>query len=149
MERELRAVWVHQFEYILNGTFKRENIQELVDDLAKYNFTHILFCVKAPGILYYPSKVGSSHPYFKNHKDIIPELAERAHNANIEVHSYFPVFLDGGFSGKSLQSNLKGGILAQLSILNGVVWLMKVKVILKELLSAVLLTKTTEIILLA
>jgi uncharacterized lipoprotein YddW (UPF0748 family) len=107
----LRAICSHQFEAILLGDFKPENIDIMVEEVASANLNAIQLCVKAPGILYYPSKIGPVHDYCKDY-DLLAETLQKCHAAGLEFHSYFPVAMDGGWVGKQYEFDNNGGMLA-------------------------------------
>ena len=109
--KELRAICSHQFEAILLGDFKPENVDVMVDEVAQANFNAIQLCVKAPGVLYYPSKIGVVHDYCKEY-DLLGETLRKCHAAGLEFHSYFPVALAGGWAGSEYRFDNNGGILA-------------------------------------
>lgn len=109
--KELRAICSHQFEAILLGDFKPENVDIMVDEVAQANLNAIQLCAKAPGILYYPSKIGPVHDYCKDY-DLLGETLQKCHNAGLEFHSYFPVSMDGGWVGNEYKFDNNGGMLA-------------------------------------
>lgn len=107
MIQELRAATSHQFEYILAGTFKPENIDRVVEDLASHRYNAVQVCVRAPGLHYYPSDIAPVHPYCRDY-DFLGEFVAKAHRAGLQIHSYYPVFLEGDAgsvdaSGKELE----------------------------------------------
>jgi len=108
--QEMRALCVHEFEHILSGDFKPEDVDRMVEETAENNFNALQVCVKAPGILYYPSKYGPVHEYCQTY-DLLGEITGKAHARGLEVHSYFPIFLDGGWDGKARDVN--GGMFAK------------------------------------
>ena len=110
--KELRAICSHQFEAILLGDFRPENVNIMVDEVAEANLNAIRLCVKAPGMLYYPSSVGPVHDYCKEY-DLLGETLRKCHAAGLEFHSYFPVALAGGWIGNEYKFDNNGGILAE------------------------------------
>ena len=108
--KELRAICSHQFEAILLGDFKPENVDIMVDEVADANLNAIQLCVKAPGILYYPSEIGPVHEYCRNY-DLLGETLSKCHAAGIEFHSYFPIAMDGGWVGNEYKFDNNGGML--------------------------------------
>ena len=109
--REMRAICSHQFEAILLGDFKPENVDIMIDEIAAANFNAIQLCVRAPGILYYPSAHGPVHQYCRTY-DLLDAVISKAHRAGLEFHSYFPVFLEGGWRGAEYQFDPDGGMFA-------------------------------------
>ena len=109
--REMRAICSHQFEAILLGDFKPDNVDIMVDEIAAANFNAIQLCVRAPGILYYPSAHGPVHPYCRQY-DLLAAVIAKAHRAGLEFHSYFPVFLEGGWQGDEYRFDADGGMFA-------------------------------------
>ena len=109
--KELRAICSHQFEAILLGDFKPENLDRMDEEVAAANFNAIQLCVRAPGMLYYPSQIGPVHDYCKGY-DLLGETLRRCHGAGLELHSYFPVALAGGWHGKEYKMDPGGGIFA-------------------------------------
>ncbi len=97
---ELRAATSHQFEYILAGTFAPENIDRVVEDLASHGFNAVQVCVRAPGVHYYPSDIGPVHPRCRDY-DFLGDFVAKAHRAGLQIHSYYPVFLEGDAEGVS------------------------------------------------
>jgi uncharacterized lipoprotein YddW (UPF0748 family) len=110
--REMRALCSHQFEAILLGDFRPENVDTMVEEAAAANFNAIQLCVRAPGILYYPSAHGPVHPYCRDY-DLLQETITRAHAADMEFHSYFPIFLEGGWLGPEYKFDVDGGMFAE------------------------------------
>lgn len=108
--KELRAICSHQFEAILLGDFKPENVDIMVEEVAEANLNAIQLCVKAPGMLYYPSEVGPVHEYCKEY-DLLGETLRKCHAAGLEFHSYFPVAMDGGWIGAEYKFDVNGGML--------------------------------------
>ena len=82
--REMRALCSHQFEAILLGDFEPEQVDIMVDEAAPANFNAIQLCVRAPGILYYPSELGPVHEYCREY-DLLGEVVDKAHRAGLEV----------------------------------------------------------------
>ena len=109
--REMRAICSHQFEAILLGDFEPENVDIMVEEIAAANFNAIQLCARAPGILYYPSAHGPVHEYCREY-DLLDAVVSRAHQAGLEVHSYFPVFLEGGWRGREYEKDENGGMFA-------------------------------------
>jgi len=110
--REMRALCSHQFEAILLGDFEPENIDIMVDEAAAAHFNAIQLCVKAPGMLYYPSAHGPVHEYCRDY-DLLGQVVAKAHRAGLEVHSYFPIFLEGGWRGRAYALDPEGGMFAE------------------------------------
>lgn len=119
--KELRAATSHQFEYILAGTFQPENIDRVVEDLASHNYNAVQVCVRAPGVHYYPTDLAPVHPYCRDY-DFLGDFVAKAHAAGLQIHSYYPVFLEGDVAasaatGAGLQSSSLsrqiGGALAE------------------------------------
>ena len=110
--REMRALCSHQFEAILLGDFEPDQVDIMVDEAAAANFNAIQLCVRAPGILYYPSEHGPVHEYCREY-DLLGELVDKAHRAGLEVHSYFPIFLEGGWRGREYAFDAEGGMFAE------------------------------------
>lgn len=94
MDREMRAAASHQFEYLLNGSFKPSNIDRVVEDLVSHNYNAVQVCVRAPGIHYYPSDIAPVFPACREY-DFLGDFVRKAHAAGLEIHSYYPVFLEG------------------------------------------------------
>lgn len=109
--KELRAICSHQFEAILLGDFQPQNIDIMVEEVARANLNAVQMCIKAPGILYYPSQIGPVHDYCKDY-DLLGETLQKCHAAGLELHSYFPVAMDGGWVGREYKFDNNGGILA-------------------------------------
>jgi uncharacterized lipoprotein YddW (UPF0748 family) len=110
--REMRALCSHQFEAILLGDFDPQNIGRMVEDVAAANFNAIQLCVRNPGVLFYPSERGPVHPYCRTY-DLAGEVIRQSHDAGLEVHSYCPIFTEGGWAGNEYQRDLNGGMFAQ------------------------------------
>ena len=109
--REMRAICSHQFEAILLGDFAPDNVDIMVDEIAAAHFNAVQLCVKAPGILYYPSAHGPVHEYCRDY-DLLGTVISRVHQAGLEFHSYFPVFLEGGWRGRAYERDPNGGMFA-------------------------------------
>lgn len=110
--KELRAICSHQFEAVLLGDFKPENVDIMVEEVAGANLNAIQLCVKAPGILYYPSEIGPVHDYCKEY-DLLGETLTKCHAAGLEFHSYFPVGMDGGWVGNEYKFDNMGGMIGK------------------------------------
>ena len=110
--REMRALCSHQFEAILLGDFEPDQVDIMVDEAAAANFNAIQLCVRAPGILYYPSEHGPVHESCREY-DLLGEVVDKAHRAGLEVHSYFPIFLEGGWRGREYAFDAEGGMFAE------------------------------------
>ena len=108
MRKEMRAATSHQFEYILAGTFRPENIHRVVDDLASHHYNAVQVCVRAPGIHFYPSDIGPVHPFCREY-DFLGEFVEKSHQAGLQIYSYYPVFLEGGVIGSPVAGSSLDG----------------------------------------
>lgn len=94
VDGEMRAAASHQFEYLLNGSFRPANIDRLVEDLASHNYNAVQVCVRAPGIHFYPSDIAPVFPACREY-DFLGDFVRKAHQAGLQIHSYYPVFLEG------------------------------------------------------
>ena len=82
----MRAICSHQFEAVLLGDFRLQNLDIMVEEVAEANLNALQLCVKAPGILYYPSTVGPVHEACRDF-DLLGETLSRCHMAGLEFHA--------------------------------------------------------------
>jgi uncharacterized lipoprotein YddW (UPF0748 family) len=94
----MRALVVNQFEYFLDDTFNPTDLYALVGDVRGARFNTLIVTAKGPGLLFWPSRLGPTHPGARNF-DLVGAVAGHGSRAGLEAHARLPLFVDGGWLG--------------------------------------------------